>query len=315
MTTHVCTLGETLGLIRTDAVGGLETTPTAQIGIGGAESNVAIGVRRLGLVSHWMGRVGADPFGRRIARDLRAEDIHTTVVVDHDAPTGLMLKTTRTAGRTAVQYYRTGSAGSRLSRGDLNLHVLRSSVVLHVTGITPSLSESARDVVFFAIDVARENGALISFDVNHRTALWGDRHPGELYRKLATISDVVFAGRDEAELVAGSGDDISVTAQRIKELGCDEVVLKLGEDGSFGLIQGREYSSAAFPVSVVDTVGAGDAFVAAYLYSRLTGEPPQDRLRLANLAGARACEEHGDWESLPYFDDVASDENRDPVRR
>ena len=121
----VVTLGETMGLMRAASVGSLEHVSDFQLHIGGAESNVAIGVARLGRAATWMGRVGDDGVGRRVLRELRAEGVALHTTVDDSARTGLMLKETPIAGSTRVLYYRAGSAGSRLNAADLHLDCRR----------------------------------------------------------------------------------------------------------------------------------------------------------------------------------------------
>jgi len=142
------TLGETMALFTADRVGPLRHATTMRVGIAGAESNVAIGVRRLGHPAAWIGRVGSDELGQLVLGRLRAERVEVdAAVVDPEAPTGLMVKEHRTADLARVVYYRRGSAGSRLAPGDLDEARIRGARVLHLTGITPALSASARSDV------------------------------------------------------------------------------------------------------------------------------------------------------------------------
>ncbi|WP_199245613.1 sugar kinase [Leifsonia sp. AG29] len=312
---HVCTLGETLGLVWAEDSVGLETATTARVSIGGAESNVAIGVRRLGLNAHWIGRVGDDSLGRRISRELRAEGVTTSVVVDPTAPTAIMIKERRSTGRTAVHYYRDNSAGSRLESGDINPSIIAGSAILHVTGITPSLSLSAKGAVFFAMKMARDAGKTVAFDVNHRSKLWPSGNPDELYRTMASLSDIVFAGLDEACLLLGTACTPEEASERISALGARQVVIKLGDKGCHALVGGRHYDSPAIQVPVYDSVGAGDAFVASYLYGVLMAWDVEHRLAYANRAGAIACMNPGDWESLPRYEDLLVEDSSDPVVR
>ena len=196
----VVTLGETMGLMRAASVGSLEHVSDFRLHIGGAESNVAIGAARLGRPAVWMGRVGDDGIGRRVLRELRAEGVTLHATVDDAARTGLMLKETPRAGSTRVLYYRAGSAGSRLNAADLDLGAIASAGILHVTGITLALSDSAEHAVFAAIDAAVTAGVPVSFDVNHRSSLWGAREAAPVYRRIAERATIVFAGDEEAEL-------------------------------------------------------------------------------------------------------------------
>lgn len=310
----VVTLGESMGLVRARSVGSLEHVSDLELRIGGAESNVAIGLVRLGVPATWIGRVGDDSLGRRVVRELRAEGVDVCAQVDSGAHTGLMLKESPTAGSTRVTYYRSGSAGSRLSPGDLDAEVIRSARFLHVTGITLALSESAAAAVTAAVEIARKAGIPISFDVNHRPSLWGDRDPGEAYRAVARQATVIFAGDDEAALLVGAGTPED-QATRLAGLGPTQAIVKLGARGSAASIDRVLLTRGTYPVAAIDTVGAGDAFVAGYLAGTLDGVGPEAALDLASRCGALVCLTPGDWEGLPRRPDLALLDGRDPVSR
>ncbi len=294
ITGGLVTFGETMGLVAADDVGPLEYARTFRLGIGGAESNVAIGVTRLGGRATWLGRVGSDATGDLIERRLRAEGVRTLAVRD-DAFTGLMVRYRRTGERLHVDYHRAGSAGSRLSPPDLPAAEIESAAVLHVTGITPALSDAARQAVFAAVDTARSAGVTVSVDVNYRSKLWSRFDAAPVLRDLASRADVVFAGPDEAALFLGPDEP---PLDGIAALGPAEVVIKDGPRGCTALIDGERLSAPALTVTEVDPVGAGDAFVAGYLADRLAGAKPVDRLRTAIAAGAYAVTVPGDCEGL-----------------
>ncbi|MFI1161913.1 sugar kinase [Streptomyces sioyaensis] len=293
------TLGETMGLLTATGEGPLRHQRSLELGTGGAESNVAIGAARLGVPTAWIGRVGDDEIGKLVLASLRAEGVDTTAVhVDPGAPTGLMLKARRTVVDRRVTYYRRGSAGSRLSPEDVNEPLVLGAALLHVTGITPALSASARDAVEHAVRLARENGVPVSLDVNYRATLWSRHEAQSCLAGLARQADVLFAGEDEAALLGATGDHVALAAQ-LARLGPAEVVVKRGRYGAYALVDGTAHETAAIPTTVVDPVGAGDAFVAGYLAERILGAPLPDRLRTAATCGAAACAVRGDWEGGP----------------
>lgn len=310
----VVTIGETMGLLRSTTIGSLEHGSDLALSIGGAESNVAIGVTRLGGRATWMGRVGDDSIGRRVLRELRAEQVGIHATVDHGARTGIMLKEVPLAGSSRVLYYRSGSAGSRLSPDDLDREVIANGAVLHVTGITSALSHSAAAAVDAAIDVATRSGVAVSFDVNHRASLWSDESFRAAYRQIARQADIIFAGAEEAALLVGAAEPETL-ARRLADLGPAQAILKLGPGGCLAHIEGELLSVPARPVTPVDTVGAGDAFVAGYLSALIAGARPLDRLTLATTCGAFACLGPGDWESLPRIADLGTLDAGDPVIR
>jgi 2-dehydro-3-deoxygluconokinase len=309
----VVTLGESLAVLR--AAGPLDDSDDLRVGTGGAEGNVAVGLARSGVPVSWLGRVGADPFGRRVVRDLRGAGVDVRVIEDQ-APTGMILKDAPLPGRTRVRYLRSGSAGSRLAPGDLELLDIAGADLLHVTGITPALSDSAAETVLVAISNARQAGVAVSFDVNYRSALWSPERAIARLSQIVRLADVVFAGLEEARMLAGtaSASDLDAAAA-IQQMGPSEVVVTLGSDGAMSRIGEAIYRHPAVPVDAVDTVGAGDAFVAAYLAARLRGLTPEARLIAGTTCGALACLHHGDWEGFPRSDQLQILVDRDPVAR
>lgn len=313
---RIVTIGETMALLRTREIGSLRHLTDLSLGIGGAESNVAIGLRRLGVDAGWLGRVGDDALGERVIRELRAEDLDVRCVVDATAPTGLMLKERPTSQSTMVSYYRSGSAGSKLSPADIPPGWIEGADLLHLSGITALVSESARDCISNAIDRARGAGVRISFDVNYRSALASADVAGPILQSFVERADVVFGGAEELELIR-PGMSAPEAASAIARDGRREVILKRGAYGATAFVQNMVLQSPGCAVDVVDTVGAGDAFVAGYLSALLEGLPISERLLRANACGALLCMSHGDWESSPSHPDLKrfNDTEADPVIR
>lgn len=302
--TDFVTLGETLALLANPTAGPLRHAPELRLGVAGAESNVAVGISRLGHSASWLGRVGDDELGRLVLARVRGEDIDVHARLDPDAPTGLMLKEHRFAGLSRVVYYRAGSAGSRFSPADVDEPVISGARVLHLTGITPALSSTARDAVWSAVDIAQTAGTTICLDYNYRSALWDEATAGRELYDLTKVADVVFAGEEEAHLVTGECSADAV-ARSLAALGPAEVIVKQGAAGALALVDDTLIDVPAVPVQAVDPVGAGDAFVAGYLAARLDGADTRTRLREATLAGAFAVTVQGDWEGLPERREMA----------
>jgi 2-dehydro-3-deoxygluconokinase len=307
------TLGETMGLLTPAGAGPLHRTLALRLGIAGAESNVAIGVRRLRGEATWIGRVGQDEIGDLIVREMRAEDVTVRAVRD-PAPTGLMLKTRRGADVTRVSYYRAASAGSRLGPADLDESAIAAAGVLHITGITPALGPGPAAAMRAAVEIARGHGVTVSLDVNYRSALWDASAAAAALRELMKHADVVFAGEREAVLLVDAGEPDRM-AREISSLGPRQVIIKRGPRGCVGCIDGVPHHQPAVLVRAVDPVGAGDAFVAGYLAELLAGQAPAIRLATAAATGAFAVTVDGDWEGLPYREDLALLEAPDDVIR
>jgi 2-dehydro-3-deoxygluconokinase len=289
------------------------------LGVGGSESNVAIALRRLGTDVTWVGRVGDDSLGDLVLREIGAEGVTVVGVRDPDAPTALMIKERRTSRETRIAYYRRGNAGSRLGIADIDPELIRAASLLHLTGITPALSDSASEATFTAIRVAREAGVTVSFDLNFRGKLWSREQACQTYQRILPLVDIVFGGDDEAGIAlgdaAGETADPMTLAHRLVEAGAGEAIVKLGERGAVAVVGGPENEQAAVKITPVDTVGAGDGFVAGYLAEYLLGEDVADRLTTAVTVGAYACLVPGDWEGLPRRSELASLHASEPVVR
>lgn len=293
----VVTFGETMGSIR--AAGLLRHGGAMSMSLGGAESNVAIGLARLGHSVRWGGRLGGDDIGAFALRTLRAEGVDTaSVTVDDTRATGILLVEKRVGDLSRVAYYRAFSAGSAVEVADVRDLFDASTRVLHLTGITPALSDSAAEAALWAVRRARELGVLVSFDVNYRGRLWNRDAAAAVLGEIAALADVVFASDDELHLVA-AGDDEESRVRTLLDGGVREVVVTRGGDGSAVFTRAEHAASAARSVTVVDTIGAGDAFTAGYLSALLDGLPLADRLDRGSVLGAFAVSAAGDWESLP----------------
>jgi 2-dehydro-3-deoxygluconokinase len=298
MSPDVVTLGETMVSLRTGTP--LRLGGTLTMTMAGAESNVAIGLARLGHTVRWGGRVGADEVGAFILRTLRAESVAVdTVVLDAERSTGLMLAERRVADISRVSYYRTGSAGSALAGTDAVACLAEVPRILHVTGITPALSPSAAEAVATAVRLARHAGALVSVDVNYRSGLWSSQQARPVLSELVRSAHIVIASEDELGLVLDCPADESTAADELVASGVSLLVITRGARGATLWHEGNAHHAAAIPVPVLDTVGAGDAFTAGFLSGVLDGISPCAALRRGTLTGAFAVAAVGDWEGLP----------------
>ncbi len=279
--------------------------------LGGAETNVAIGLARLGHSLRWAGRLGDDEIGQFALRTLRAEGVLTdAILVDTARPTGVMILEAHGTGVTRAAYYRSGSAGSALCSEDLSPALDAGCRVLHITGITPALSASAADATLAAVEQVRAAGALVSLDVNFRSKLWTEDRARAMMSRLAQEADVVIASEDELRLVCPAGLREDGAVLHLGELGVREVVVKRGQDGAsaWSFATGGAVSvehRTALDVPVIDTVGAGDAFSAGYLSATLDGLPQGQRLERGVALGAFAVADGTDWEGLPTRKDLA----------
>ncbi len=293
----VVTAGETMALLATPTPGRLLHAPSLSLLIGGAESNVAIGLSRLGLRSRWVSALGDDELGELVLLRIRAEGVDTRVLRVGDRPTGLYLRE-QVAGSVRVHYYRRGSAASTLSPGAFHTGVLDDAAFLHLTGITPALSPEAAEFTRWIAGLARRAGVRVSFDVNYRSKLWAPDQARAFADSMVPLVDVLLAGTDEVETLWGWTDDDESLA-RFTGAGPAEVILKRGADGCVARLDGERFEAPGFAVPVRDPIGAGDAFAAGYLAASVWSEQPESRLRTANAMGAFCVQAAGDYEGLP----------------
>ena len=296
----VVTFGETMALFSPRETGPLRYVADFRLKFGGTESNFAIALARLGISAGWFSRLGDDELGRFITHNIRGEGVDLSrVIVDPEAPTALYLKEISAVGDTTVYYYRRGSAASRLSPNDLDAEYVRSARWLHVTGITPALSESCHEAVHAAIDLALAAGLQVSFDPNLRLKLWTVERAREVLFPILRRCHVLLGGMEELSLLLGVSKS-DQAADWALEQGVTIAAVKLGADGA--LIATAEARRTVPPFTiprVVDTVGAGDGFDAGFVAGRLLGYDPWRAAELGNVVGAHALMVEGDYEGYP----------------
>jgi dehydrogluconokinase len=303
---ELLTFGEAMAMFVAERQGELAEVEHFQRRIAGADTNVAIGLARLGFHVGWLSRVGGDGFGIFIRRTLEAEGLDCRhLQVDPDHPTGLLFKE-RAEGSAdpRVTYFRRGSAASHLTPADAEAVDFRALRHLHATGIPPALSPSTRELSRRMITQARNAGASVSFDPNLRPSLWSsEADMCDTLNELASHSDWVLPGLAEGRRLTGR-DSPEAIADFYLERGAQAVIIKLGPEGSYyrGILGGQleSFTLPGFAVAeVVDTVGAGDGFAVGVVSALLDGRSPREAVRRGNLIGSLAVQVVGDMEGLP----------------
>ena len=289
----VLCLGETMALVAPAAAEPLESAESFVLSAGGAESTVALYLSGAGHRTAWLSRVGDDPLGRRLLRQMQTHGVDISLVgLDPSAPTGVYFKDPGESA-TTVYYYRSGSAASTMGPSVLHDVKWAQLPVLHLSGITAGLSASCRALLDAAFPTARDHGTLVSFDVNHRPGLWSATEAAPVLAECARQADLVFVGRDEAETLWGTGD----SEELYELLGAPQhLVVKDGAVGATDVSAVGSVFVPAHTVDVVEVVGAGDAFAAGYLSGVLTGEQPTARLALGHTLAARALSSVHDFD-------------------
>jgi dehydrogluconokinase len=302
----VAVFGEAMLMFVADRPGPIEQAETFHKRTAGAETNVAIGLSRLGLQVGWASRLGTDSMGRYLIDAMQREGIDCAHVTRDPAQrTGFLFKGRVDDGSDPpIEYHRKGSAASLMTPADIDADWLRSARHLHATGVFAALSETSLRAAVAAMDVMRAAGRTISVDPNRRPTLWATP---ELMRAsindLAARADWVLPGIEEGRLLTGE-DSPEGVARFYRRRGARLVVVKLGAEGAYydGDVAGGSATGRVpgFPVErVVDTVGAGDGFAAGVVSALLEGLDVVDAVRRGSWIGARAVQVPGDTEGLP----------------
>ncbi|WP_435198220.1 sugar kinase [Janibacter sp. GS2] len=291
----VACVGETMLLLVPDPPAAPDDAERFRRDIGGAESNVAIGLRRLGASTSWHSALGDDAFGDYVLSRIAGEGVSCVVRRDPDRVTGLYVKELR-GPTTTVRYYRGSSAASRLVAGDIERVVEQRPRLVHTSGITPSLSPQNREVIEQLWRTAPE-GTRLSLDVNFRPAIH-DSDAAPMLLDLANRADLVFCGQDEAESLWGLS-----SPEQVREAihGPGTLVVKQGARGAvtFGA-DGRTFHPAP-TITVVEPVGAGDAFAAGFIREHVRGGSDAEALALGTRLAGAALSVHGDLPETAAF--------------
>lgn len=301
----IITIGDAMITFNPSSKGPMRFVDSFERKVGGAELNFAIGCARLGLDTGWVSRLGNDEFGRFIQHFVRGEGIDTSEVkLVEGYPTSLNFKEIMEDGSGRTFYYRHQSPTSTMFPLDLREEYFKNAKLLHITGVFPAIGGRNFEIIKRAIELAKQNRLLVSFDPNIRLKLWSKEEAKEKLTQILPFVDIVLTGEDEAELLLGVKEPKDII-ESFKEWGVSHIAIKRGGDGSIGYHEGQYIESpAGKPLKVVDTVGAGDGFDAGYIYGVMNKWPLDKTLKFANTIGSMVVSVSGDNEGLPYLDDV-----------
>lgn len=264
--------------------------------LGGAESNVVIALAGLGRATAWHGAVPASPLGRWVTTPLVAAgvDVSSVVQVEGGRLGTYYVELGAAPWPTDVVYDRAGSAASTLQPADVDLHALLDTRWLHLTGITPALGPSPAATVDAVLDAAAAAGTQVLLDVNYRGKLWSTSEARAWLEPRLDHVDLLVCGRADARSVLGlDGDDDQVVRELGRRTRSGRAVLTRGPHGATAWDGQRPLHVDAVPATVVDRLGAGDAFDAGLLDGLLDGSLA-DGLRRGAALAALCLARHGD---------------------
>jgi 2-dehydro-3-deoxygluconokinase len=301
----VITIGESMALMIAEQSGPLEFVTSFTRKVAGAESNVAIGLSRLGHQAGWISSIGDDPFGTYIRNTIRGEGVDTSLVsVSTSFRTGMMLKEQSDIGDPKIYYYRENSAASHMNPSTLVDSYFDNAKILHITGIFPMLGAECWEMTLAAIAVAKKKGLLVSFDPNIRKQLWRGEESKRMLLEIAQKADIILPGIQEAELLVESLQWKDISAA-FHSKGIRFVIMKDGAAGAYYSMKTTDDEAIGgyekgFPVKrVVDTVGAGDGFAVGVLSGILEGLTLKESVRRGNAIGSLAVTVKGDSDGYP----------------
>ncbi|WP_137124255.1 sugar kinase [Roseomonas sp. HF4] len=267
-------------------------------GHGGDTSNTAIAAARQGASVGYVTAIGRDGPGDAFMALWAREGVDTATVLRRaDAPTGIYF-VTHDAGGHHFTFYRTGSAAARYRPEDLPEDAIGAARILHVSGISQAISDSACDAAFRAIAAARAAGVRVSYDTNLRLRLWPAARAAAVIHAAIGMADIALPSLDDATALTGLTDPEEVAAFYLRL--CPLVVLKCGAAGC--LLATRDGTRLSLPshrVAAVDATGAGDTFAGAFLARLLAGDGAPDAARYANAAAALSTTGYGAVAPIP----------------
>ena len=317
--TKFLTFGETLVQHNADYIGTYDPDGSYTRHVAGAESNVALDLRRLmpDIETVWVSRLGQDTDGDMVLEQLRSEiTIHAPQYEEEF--TGIQLLNHLGGGEVIRRYRRAGSAASRLTAAEVLPH-LDASDLVHVTGITPALSDTCRRTVLEVMRTAVERGIPVSMDVNYRDALWTPSEAMAVCEEMRQLATLFKVGHDEAEIIWGLDLSAEDYARYFFGGNTRLTVVTTGDSGAVAYDGEQITAHPGFTVDVIDPVGAGDAFVAGFLagifrrcglieFLQMDSDARAAILRsalvISNACGALVCTRHGDTEAMPDMGQV-----------
>lgn len=296
---QLVTIGETMVSFVPQSNEPLRYGTTLKMCIAGAESNTAVGIQKLGGTASFITRLGDDCFGQYILRMIRAEGVDTAhIKFDPEHPTGIMFKEPLPNQETAVHYYRLDSAASHMTPDDIPEDSIKSAEIFHFSGITPILGKSCRDTIYSAIETARSGKTAISFDPNIRKKLWKNQDYTPLMKELASMSDYVLLGLEEAAVLYGTKEISRIISSVFSSSSVRFLAVKNGSAGAWVCDSDHTFFIPPVDCRCIEPTGAGDAFNAGFLSGILKSKPLEICGTIAAVCGSKATETPGDIESL-----------------
>jgi len=285
MTNDVITFGETMIRLSAPDKKRLEQSESMDVNIGGSESNVAVAISRLGLDTSFVTRLTENPLGRMVENKIREQGVDTTNIIwtEKDRVGKYYLEFGANPRPSSVIYDRADSAISNVRKGTIDWEsIFEGGRLFHTSGITPALSDSAREVTKESMMAAKDEGLLVSVDLNYRSKLWTQREAKECMTELMDYTDILVTTEEDTERVFDiTADTYEKVAKKLTDKFDFEVVAITLRDNismwrndwtAIAYKDGVVHDDMTYELELVDRVGGGDSFTAGFLYGYLTGD-------------------------------------------
>jgi len=275
--------------------------------VGGCPTNVSVGTRRLGLRSALLTAVGDDQVGDFVTAFLNREEVETRFIPRKPGRrTSAVILTIQPPDNFPLTFYRDNCADRALTIDDVGRAPIADSRVVFVTG-TGLSHEPSRTATLLAAATARDARIPVVVDIDYRPDQWDDVTTFATHMRTLLQSSTLAVGTED-ELAAASGtSDAAQGAAALLESGIEALILKRGARGSTVFRRGAAAVDAApFPITVLNVLGAGDAFASGFLYGYLQGWPLERAARMGNACGAIVVTRHGCANFMPTLDEVSA---------
>ena len=288
------TLGEVLLRLSVPSPARFETARQLDVQIGGAEANVAAACARLGLSTAWISALPANEWGERVRRELTGHggDCGQVRILPGTRMGVYFLEYGAAPRPIRVLYDRRDSAFAQLPPEDVDWEPVRRARLVHLSGVTAALGDRPQALMRRALREA----ATISFDVNYRATLWSPAEAHAFASEVLPSARYLFLGQTEARQVFGLDGPVDRLLETLARAAPKATIaLMQGEEGATVLDGGRLVrAQRRHTVQVVDAVGAGDAYVAGFLWAVLRGRGVEEAVEAAGAVAALKCSTWGD---------------------
>lgn len=298
---RIVAIGEPLIQFNAITKGPLKHVNLFEKHIAGSEANFCVAATKMGHECFLIARVGKDEFGANIVEWLKGKNVNVDYIKFDDSQTGIYFiqRGFPVPNKSELIYYRKDSAGSKLSKDDIDEKLIEKADIVHSTGITLAISDSAREAVFKAFELAKK----VSFDTNIRLKLWIKEKAKEIISKILNKVDILVTDADDSKILFNEQDP-DKCYKICNNIGINTLIFKLGAKGAILYYEGSKYFAKSYEVPVEDPTGAGDALSAVTISLLLNNFEPEKAIKYGVVAASLVITVRGDQENIPTIKDI-----------